>query len=77
MENIQYSSIAYNGISFEVPLMSSTFRLTIPDQKSMLSDFQSLNQSQKPKAGLKYIQKEGIIHLVVLKMLQSFRQIIV
>lgn len=75
MDNIQYSSIACNRINFQVALMNSAFRLTFTDQQSMLSDFQSLSQSQKPKTVLRLIQRAGIIDLVVLKMPQSFRQL--
>lgn len=74
MDGIQYSTIACNRINFQVALINSAFRLTFTDQQSM-SDFQPLSLSQKPKAGLKHIQKEDIIDFVVFKMSQSFRQL--
>lgn len=75
MDNIQYPSVACNRMNFQVAPMNSAFRLTFTDQQSMLSDFQSLSQSQKPKTVLRLIQRAGIIDLVVLKMPQSFGQL--
>ena len=55
--------------------MFSTFRLTLTDQQSVLSDFQPLSQSQKPKADLKHIYQEDLTDLVVLVMSQPFTQV--